>query len=192
VSAPQTFVYPLNELDYLLPDFRAGIAPPPARRLVTGLATVCYESRNERFVLVPLQAKSYPVVSDVDDTPKPEDVVEPTLTGMALIRDFLARGESFRSASDITMLRAVLAVARLGKMDASMTRRFADRFVTVGLLSRKGIAIDRATTLGPLDTSEQSVRGFAGGANRGGEKHGVDLAVATVHRLETSLSLSSR
>jgi hypothetical protein len=181
----QTFTYPLNELDYLLPRFRDGIAPPPARRMVSGLATVCYETGKGRFVLVPLHAKSYPAAAE-DETPEPEDEIEPALTGMALIRDFLARGDSYRTASDCAMLRAVLGVARLGKMDASMTRRFADRFVTVGLLARKGIVIDRSTTLAALDSSPDSIRSFAVGVNRGGETRGVDLAVLDVHRSESS------
>lgn len=165
----------VHELDALLGGHAEQAFAPMAPVLVTGWASIIFFERGGKLVLCPYRDKRY-VPERPDAAPTAEEEVEPTLTGMAHLRDFLARGESYRTSSDRSILASALVVARQERLEPRIARRFADRLIRDAIAPRRGIRIRTDGQLPVLDTSTEALKAFTA-ENRGSGLTPVESAI---------------
>jgi hypothetical protein len=178
---------PMQELDALLEAHAAESFRPMEAILVSGLGTIVFTERGHKLVLVPYRDRRYVPIAP-DGTPGPDAEKEPTLSGIALLRDFLARGDSYRTCSDRSILAAALKVAREANLEPRIARRFADRLVRDAILPRKGIRIRDYGQLPVFDSSPAMLKVFAE-ENRGSGADPVEAAIRQTHRGSRTPSL---
>jgi hypothetical protein len=165
----------IHELDELLAEFKKESFPVTPFVEVTGLGSIVWTDRPGKLVLCPYLKKRF-VPERPSEAPELGAEVEPTLTGMDHLRDFLARGESYRTSSDRSVLASALRACREVDMEPQMARKFADRLVRDGLLARRGIRVRSDSDLPCLDTSTESLAAFSE-ENRGSGLDPIEAAV---------------